>query len=85
MGPWFSDRLRLNFWEILGKLNGRPALVALQTASENNGTRLSQLANISVFRRRRRVRIVIILRSRSTNNYSNPVMKETKVVNVITT
>ena len=84
MGPWFSDRLRLNFWEILGKLNGRPALVALQTASENNVTRLSQLANISVFRRRR-VRIVIILRSRSTNNYSNPVMKETKVVNVITT
>ena len=36
-----------------GKLNGRPALVALQTASENNVSSLSQLANVSAFRRRR--------------------------------
>ena len=59
----------------------------LQTTSENNVTHLSQLGNISVFRRRRRrsIQIVIILRSRSANNYSNPVMKETKAVHVITT
>ena len=43
MGLWFCDRLRLNFKEILGKLNDRPALVALQTSSKNNVTLLSQL------------------------------------------
>ena len=57
----------------------------LPITSENNVTHLSQLANISVFRRRRSIRIVIILRSRSANNYSNLIMKETKAVHVITT
>ena len=60
------------------------ALVAQQTTSENNVTRLSQLANLSVFTKRR-IWIVIILQSRSANNYSNPVMKGMKPVHIITT
>ena len=82
MGLWFCDRLRLNFKEILGKLNGRPALVALQTTSKNNVTLLSQL-------------IIIQLQKKCTDCYEfkelfskqlqYTVMKGTKTVHVITT